>query len=276
MKRPSASIFGGPIVLTGATGHVGVALRRRLAAGRNEIRALTRWDAYAPAFRDAEAVVHLAGTLRPGRQSTYEQANRATVEQTVAAVAGSAVERVVFLSYVGADPHSQNAYLRAKGEAEELLYRSGRDCVVFRCTHIFGPADEPGPTVAALMARRGHSVWVLGDGSQRVAPVYREDVVDAIVAALDPSTYHGRFDLPGPEEMTMDNLVRTVNADAIRPRHLPPRIARRLSRAAGATPELVEIMSADSLGEQRRVDRAFGLERRGVSAVYTPRAALAA
>ena len=187
------------------------------------------------------------------------------------------MERVVFLSYVGADPQSENAYLRAKGEAEELLYRSGRDCVVFRCTHIFGPPDDPGPTVAALIARRGRSVWVLGDGSQRVAPVYREDVVDAIVAALDPSTYHGRFDLPGPEEMTMDDLARMVNADDIRLRHLPPRIARTLSRAApGTTPELVEVMLADSLGEQRRVDRAFGLERRGVSDVYTPLVALAA
>ena len=187
------------------------------------------------------------------------------------------MERVVFLSYVGADPRSENAYLRAKGEAEELLYRSGRDCVVFRCTHIFGPPDDPGPTLAALRARRGRSVWVLGDGSQRVAPVYREDVVDAIVAALDPSTYHGRFDLPGPEEMTMDDLARMVNADDIRLRHLPPRIARTLSRAApGTTPELVEVMLADSLGEQRRADRVFGLERRGVSDVYTPLVALAA
>ena len=55
------------------------------------------------------------------------------------------------------------------------------------------------------------------------------------------------------------------------------RIARTLSRAApGTTPELVEVMLADSLGEQRRVDRVFGLERRGVSDVYTPRVALAA
>lgn len=277
MKRPSESaIFGGPIVITGATGQVGVALRRRLAAGSSEIRALTRQDVSPSAFRDAEAVVHLAGTLRPGRHSTYEQANRGTVEQTVAALAGSAVERVVFLSYVGADPESDNAYLRAKGEAEELLYRSGRDCVVLRCTHIFGPADDPGPTVAALTAWRRHAVWVLGDGSQRVAPVYREDVVDAIVAALDPSTYHGRFDLPGPEELTMDDLVRAVNADDIRLRHVPPRIARTLSRAApGMTPELVEVMLADSVGEQRRIDRAFGLERRGVSDVYAPPIALA-
>ncbi len=212
MKRPSASIFGGPIVITGSTGHIGVALRRRLAAGPREIRALTRQDVTPDVFRDAEVVVHLAGTLLPGRRSTYERANRATVEQSVAALAGSAVERIVFLSYVGADPHSKNAYLRSKGEAEEILHRSGRDCVVFRCTHIFGPAEDPGPTVAAMIARRGHSVWVLGDGSQRVAPVYREDVVDAIVAALDPSTYHGRFDLPGPDEMTMDDLARMVNA----------------------------------------------------------------
>jgi hypothetical protein len=42
------------------------------------------------------------------------------------------------------------------------------------------------------------------------------------------------------------------------------------------TPDLVEVMLADSLGEQRRVDRVFGLERRGVSDVYTPLVALAA
>jgi len=278
MKNGGASsIFGGPIVITGANGQVGMALRRRLAASPSEIRALTRHDVTEEAIRDAQAVVHLAGTLLPGRQSTYEQANRATVGETVSALAGSAVERVVFLSYVRADPQSENAYLRAKGEAEELLYRSGRDCVVFRCTHIFGPPDDPGPILAALRARRGRSVWAPGAGNQRVAPVYREDVVDAIVAALDPSTYHGRFDLPGPEEMTMDDLTRMVNADDIRLRHLPPRIARTLSRAApGTTPELVEVMLADSLGEQRRVDRVFGLERRGVSDVYTPSVALAA
>src|SRR5688500_7695296 len=197
-RSVSTSIFGGPIVITGASGHVGGALRRRLAAGPSEIRALTRHGVTRQAFRDAQAVVHLAGTLLPGRQSSYAQANRTTVSETVAALRGSSVERVVFLSYGGADPHTNNAYLRAKGEAEELLYRSGHDCVVFRCTHIFGPADDPGPTIGALIARRGHSVWVLGDGCQRVAPVYREDVVDAIVAALDPSTYHGRFDLPAP------------------------------------------------------------------------------
>jgi uncharacterized protein YbjT (DUF2867 family) len=283
-RRPSgqsasvgATLLGGPIAITGASGQEGSALDRRLSALRTEVRTVARGDDPATAFRDAAAVVHLGGTLRPERPSTYEEANVGTVRRTVAALAGSSVERVVFLSYVGADRHAENAYLRAKGEAEELLYRSGRDCVVFRCTHIFGPPDDPGPTVSALLAGRGRSVWLLGDGNQRVAPVYREDVVDAIIAALDPRTYHGRFDLPGPEELTMDDFAQIVNADGVRLRHVPPRVARALSRAApGLTPELVDVMLADSLGEQQRAERTFGLVRHEVSEVYRLRSALAA
>jgi len=199
------------------------------------------------------------------------EANLDTVRRTLDAVPGSSVERVVFLSCVGADPGSRNAYLRAKGEAERLLYRSGLDIVVLRCTHIFGPPDDPGPTVSALQAQGSDSVWVLGDGSQRVAPVYREDVVDAIVAALDPRTFHGRFDLPGPQEMSMDDFVRTVNRDGVRIRHVPARAARWFARVSpGLNPDLVDVMTRENIGEQHRADHAFTLRRHALSEIYRP------
>lgn len=116
---------------------------------------MRRGDDLATAFRDAVAVAHLAGTLRPKRPDTYEDANLRTVERTVAALEGSSVERIVFLSYVGAVRSSPNAYLRAKAKAEELLHRSGRDVVVFRCTHVVGPPEEPGPTASALLSKNG-------------------------------------------------------------------------------------------------------------------------
>jgi nucleoside-diphosphate-sugar epimerase len=255
---------------------VGTSLCRRLAAVP-DVRALTRGDDLASACGDASAVVHLAGTLRPDRGSGHVEANLETVRRMLGALAGSSVERVVFLSSVGADANSENAYLRAKGEAEELLHRSGLDVVVFRCTHVFGPPDDPGPTVSAFLAHDRDAVWVLGDGSQRVAPVYREDVVDAIVAALDPRTFHGRFDLPGPEELTMDDFVRTVNRDGVRLRHLPAPVARGFAHVAPRlNPDLVDVMLSDNVGEQLRVDNAFGLRRRGVSEIYRARAAAAA
>jgi uncharacterized protein YbjT (DUF2867 family) len=277
--RPSISdecgggiVVTGPISITGASGQVGSALQRRLSALPNEVRPLGRGDDLAAAFRDATAVVHLAGTLRPQRPNTYVEANLRTVERTVAALAGSSVERIIFLSYVGASEASPNAYLRTKAEAEDVLRHAGRDAVIFRCTHIVGPPGEPGPTVTAMTSQHGRPVWVLGSGKQRVAPVYREDVVDAIVAALDGTACHGRFDLAGPEEMTMDDLVRVVNGGPVRLRHLPPFVARTLAHAdPSLTPELVDILLADSLGDQVRAVRAFGLERRRLGDIYLPR-----
>jgi uncharacterized protein YbjT (DUF2867 family) len=269
----------GPIAITGASGQIGRALVRRLAAFPNTVRALGRDDDLVAAFRDAGAVVHLAGTLRPEWPSTLEDANLRTVEATVAALDRSSVERVVFLSYVGADTRSDNEYLRAKAEAEELLHRSGRDYVVFRCTHIFGPPAEPGPTVSALLADAGRAVWVLGTGTQRIAPVFRDDVVEAIVAALEPTAYHGRFDLAGPEVLAMDEFVELVNGGRARLRHVPPLAARALAHAAPGnrlTPELVEIMLADSVGDPTRAARVFGLELRSVRDVYGAAAARAA
>ena len=271
------SRMDGPIAITGAGGQVGRALVRRLAASPNGVRALGRGDDLVAAFRDASAVVHLAGTLRPEWPGTLEDANLRTVAATVDALDRSSVERVVFLSYVGADTRSDNEYLHAKAEAEELLHRTGRDYVVFRCTHVFGPPAEPGPTVSALLADRGRAVWVPGSGTQRVAPVYRDDVVEAIVAALDPTAYHGRFDLAGPEVLTMDEFVDAVNGGAARLRHVPPLIARALAHAApGLTPEVVEIMLADSVADPTRAVRAFGLELRRVGDVYRQTAARAA
>ena len=270
------SLLTGPIAMTGASGQVGTALRRRLASFPNEVRPLGRDDDLHGAFREAVAVVHLAGTMRPRRSNTYVQANLRTVERTVAALEGSSVERVVFLSYVGADRSSPNTYLRTKAEAEELLHRSGRDTVIFRCTHIYGPPGEPGPTVSALLAPGGAAAWVLGSGRQRVAPICRDDVVEAIVAALDPRTNHGRFDLPGPDELTMDEFVAIVNGGPVTLRHIPARLARTLAHAVPSlTPTLVDVMLADSLGEGTRAARAFALERRRLTDIYRPRAAVA-
>lgn len=105
-EAPSGLVTG-PVAITGASGQVGSALR--LAGLPNEVRALGRGDELSAAFRDALSVVHLSGTLRPKTRESYVDANLRTLERTVSALDGSAVERVVFLSYVGASTASANA-----------------------------------------------------------------------------------------------------------------------------------------------------------------------
>ena len=262
--------LGGPVAITGAGGHVGGVLSRRLAELPNELRALGRRDDMANALRDADAVVHLAGTLQPLKGNSYEQANVETVRKTIAASAGSSVKRIVFVSYVGADPASANAYLRTKGEAESLITGAGREAAVVRSTFIYGPPDDPGPSTAPFIAHSRKPITLLGSGAQRYAPVFVGDVAEALMrAALDPSAPTGTFALAGPDTLTVDEFAAVVNGGAVKVRHLQGRIARVLAHMLPSlTPALVEVMAADSLPDTTLAADAYQIDLRSIRDVY--------
>lgn len=257
--------------MTGASGQVGSQLRQRLGELPNEVRSLGRSDDLATGFADADAVVHLAGTLQPHKPNTYRAANLDTAHATAAALARSSAKRVVFLSFLTARADSSNAYLRYKAEAEAALRASGVPAVIFRCDHIYGPPSEPGPTAAAFLARSGRVV-LLGSGTQRLAPLFRDDVVDAIVAAaLDADTPAGTFELTGPEILTVEAFVRRLNRESVRIRRLPAFLARLLGRfAPSLTPELVDVLLADAVPNEDVVAtaRQFGVELHTLADVW--------
>jgi uncharacterized protein YbjT (DUF2867 family) len=266
--------FRGPVAITGASGQVGTALQKRLADLPNEVRALGRDDQLEAAFRGVDVVVHLAGTLAPKRPNTYRAANLTTVEATVNVLRGSEAKRVVFLSYVDADPTSRNPYLRYKGQAEELLGDSETPAVILRSTHILGTPDEPGPTVAAMLSKDGKPVSVLGPGTQRYAWVARDDVAEGIVrAALDPDAPIGTFELAGPKAEGVDDFVRHINGEAVRMRHLAPLAARLMGRLLPSLPSpLVDVMLRDSLPLGGAPDAAerLGLRMRTLGEMWRP------
>ncbi|GEP33908.1 hypothetical protein NSZ01_16760 [Nocardioides szechwanensis] len=263
----------GPVVVTGASGQVGAALQERLSGLPNDVRPIGRRDDLTAAVRDADVVVHLAGTLRPRRPDTYASSNLETAEAVVAALVGSSVRRVVTLSYLDADPASGNLYLRLKAEAEQRLEATGVPTVVLRAAHIYGDASRPGPTAEAMLSRGGKPVSVLGSGGQRWAWVANRDVVEALThAALDPSTPTGTYELAGPRALTVDDFVRQVNGAHVRVRHLNDPMARVLSRVLPSLPApLVDVMLRDCVPTGDPADTAsrFGFELHDLDAEWT-------
>jgi uncharacterized protein YbjT (DUF2867 family) len=257
--------------VTGASGQVGTALRGRLGQLSNPVRPVGRDDDLNTAFGDADAVVHLAGTLQPQKPNTYRSANLETALASAAALAHTAAQRVVFLSFLTARLDASNVYLRYKAEAEDALRASGTPAVIFRCDHVYGPPDQPGPTASAFIAKSGR-VTLLGSGRQRLAPLYRDDVVEAIVhAALDPETPTGTFELAGPDTVAAEELARLLNSKPIRIRRTPAILARALGRIAPTlTPELVDVMLADAIpaGDVAATARRFGVELHHLADVW--------
>ena len=153
------------IVITGANGAVGTALIRYLSAGAplgaTRLRALVRSPAGARSlhalgaevtivdYRQPEALrgavagadvaVHLAGALVPRRGETLLQANVETTRTLVEAAISAGVKALVYLSFPGADPVSQNRYLSSKGMAEAVIQQAGLAGAIFRVPMILGP-----------------------------------------------------------------------------------------------------------------------------------------
>jgi len=222
------------------------------------------------ALEQADFVVLLAGDLRARGAVGYHAVHVRTAEIVAEAMRAGRARRAVYLSYVAADEMSPNLYNRTKATAERLLRESGKEAVVFRCPAILGSPSDPGPLEAAFVARGGRVV-MLGDGRQRQRPLYRGDAVEAIVAALRGGA-PGVYELAGPEEMSADDLARLVNRGApVRITHVPAWAARILGRVhPQLSPELVDVMLADSGCDAARAVGEFGLRLTALSEVWTP------
>lgn len=263
------------IAVTGASGQVGRLVCRRLAEKPVEVISLGQGDDWTDAIGRSEAVIHLAGTLQPKGRNSYDSANVQTTATVVAAARESDVTRLVFLSYVGADVASPNAYLRSKALAERLLVESGIPSTVFRCLHIYGPPESPGPTAGAFIVKGRRPVTVPGTGKQLIEPLYIGDVVDAVLGAIDRADAPtGIFDLGGPDRMTMDDFVRTLNSPEVRIRHIPPGLARVVAHLSPSlTPALMDLLIRDNVTATppAEIGRQFGFTPHRLADVWPPR-----
>ena len=275
----------GSPVITGATGQVGRAMIEALVRRGIRPTALVRageqlegcttisdWlasDRAVAAIERAQTVVHLAGTLNPADHD-YERANIVPTQRVARAVRPAQTRSLVFLSYVGASEQSANRYLATKACAERLLREAGAPVTVFRCTHIVGSPSSPGPTAASLLATGKNSVTVLGNGKQRVVPLYLGDVVTAIEAGIS-SGQAGTFDLQGPDEMSLDDLVRRLNGSAqVSIVHVPAVVARLFRFVGPKLPgPLIEVMLNDSRSEQPTAHLVFGFSLTSLDRVWS-------
>lgn len=130
------------------------------------------------AFQETDSVIHLAGLLieRPG--SSYEKANVETTRAVVEAARGSAVQKLVLISAIGADESSANRFFRTKGQAEALVQTSGLAYTILRLPLLLGGGTEG----AAALRRHLDSptARLIGGGRHLDQPL---DVQDAAAAA---------------------------------------------------------------------------------------------
>jgi 2-alkyl-3-oxoalkanoate reductase len=234
------------ILVTGASGSLGRALVARLLAARTPLRVFDRrrpdtqlagveyvvGDLGEPSAVDnavagVDTVIH-AGAVMKG---TWPEHKRGTVDGTQHVVDACTKHRIKQLVHISSmsvidwagndaravnedatlEPHpdKRGEYTRAKLEAERIVVAAaarGLPCVILRPGQIFGGGI---PLITGAVARKAAGRWlVLGDGKLELPLIYIDDVVQAIVAALDKRITHGEIiQIIDPEHMTQEEVL---------------------------------------------------------------------
>lgn len=224
------------VCLLGGTGFVGQHIISRLIDHGLNVRVITRrpyrhrelmvnpevdliaGNAHDPEDLDRvlqgqDAVINLVGILneRGHDGSGFRQAHVELTEKALAAAERQGVRRFLQMSALKADmTDPPSHYLQTKGEAEQAVFATTAFPVtVFRPSVIFGPEDSFLNRFATLL--RFSPMMPLARAEARFAPVFVGDVAEHFVEALDdPDSFGQGFELCGPREYSLGELVRYV------------------------------------------------------------------
>lgn len=222
------------ILVTGGTGFIGRALVRNLAESGYPVRTLIRPSAQTPrlprgvpvevavssltderglraAMVGVDVLYHLAGVERGSPYVSLSDVDIQGTRAVVRAAADARIERIFFVSHLGADRASAYPVIKAKGIAEDFIRRSGMDYTILRSAIAYGPDDGFTTGLAALLHTLPYIFLVPGDGKSLLQPIWVEDLATCLTWALDDETTRNEtFEVGGPEYFTFNQIVEMI------------------------------------------------------------------
>ena len=212
------------IGVTGATGAIGGRVADRLAAAGFEQRLIVRDTTRAPTpagapcevaefggYADSESMrAACAGISTLLLVSAREAPDRVAQHRTaIDAAAAAGVERIVYVSFIGAAPHATFTFARDHFATEEHIRASGLAFTFSRQNLYMDLLPLIAGPDGAIRGPAGHG---------RVAPVVRDDVADALVAMIADPAHAGRtYELTGPEALTLGEVAALLTELGDRP-----------------------------------------------------------
>ena len=222
------------ILITGATGFIGRALVRHLSETGQQVRVLLRSSPTSPrlprgvpvevavvslqderavgaALRGVDQIYHLATAGTEGRRGNLLKTDIEGTRVLAQVAASAGIERLIFLSHIGADRASAFPIQKSKGIAEEHIRKSGVPYTIIRSSVVFGPEDRFTTSLAQLLRAAPGIFPIPSDGRSLLQPVWVEDLVTCLTWALqNPEMVNQTYEIGGGEYFTLRQLLELL------------------------------------------------------------------
>jgi NADH dehydrogenase len=222
------------ILITGATGFIGRALVRQLSAVGRPMRTLIRPSKQTPrlpkgvsvevavvsladvrglraALRDVDVIFHFASAENQGARGNLSTTDIDGTRNLVEAASDAGVDRIIYLSHLGAASSSAYPAFKAKGMAEEHIRKGRTPYTIFRSSLVYGPEDHFTNNLSRLI-RSAPGVFPIPFGGRTVVqPIWVEDLVTCMLWSLENDEALNKvYDLGGSEFFTLQQIVETI------------------------------------------------------------------
>lgn len=233
------------VLVVGGTGFIGTALCAELKRRGHDVTAMARnpggsdlpggvskamgdvteYGSISESFEGMEVVynlVALSPLFKPsGGDRMHDRIHRQGTENVVRAAEEHGVDHLIQVSALGADPNGATAYIRAKGEAEEIVKSSSLRYVIFRPSVIFGDGGEFVSFTKKLAPP--YLTPLPGGGKTRFQPIWIGDLTPMLADSIEDDTYDGGvYEIGGPEQRTLAEIARLVHGSEGRPMTVVP------------------------------------------------------
>lgn len=146
----------------------------------------------------------------PRKGYTYWKVDAEGTTRQVEAARAAGVKRFVYLGGAGTREGQTAPWFRAKLAAEKAVRESGLAWTIFRPSWVYGPEDRSLNKFVAF-ARFLPFIPVIGSGKTRVQPVFVDDLAEAVAQSIGLEKAAGQvYEIGGPQELTMDEIIRTM------------------------------------------------------------------
>jgi NADH dehydrogenase len=222
------------LLITGGTGFIGARFAQKLTQSEQDVRLLLRPQKTNPnlprnisleiavsslqdprslraALKNVKTVFHFATAEHQLPVADYEGVDIQGTRNLMEAAQDAGVERVLYLSRVGAEKNSSFPVLKSKAIAEDVIRSSGIPFTILRLTDVFGKGDHFSTQIRAAVMHSPLILPIAGDGKNNLQPLWIEDLLTCLTLINEEGVFENRtYELGGGEYFSFRRLIRII------------------------------------------------------------------